>query len=395
MRILHLATWIGRRSGGIGPVVCGLAQGLHSLKYDVAIWTLDSVEAIAEAVRANDLEGCIVRCPSLGPSRFGYSPVAERMVSNTAGRQIDILHQHSIWTANTRVANRWRWLYQRPTVVSLHGTLEPYALSRSRWKKRLATSLYEGENLQRASCLHALSMTEAKDIQDYGLRNPIAVIPNGVPEAWLHSSGDAHRFRTQHSISDGKRILLFLSRLHPKKGLPLLFEAISSAQSQLKDWHLVIAGPDERGHRAELRSLSCRLGIQHMLQFVGPLFGQNKRDAFAAADVFVLPTRSEGSPVAVLESLAAGVPTLTTHGAPWEELQTYRCGWWVPIDSSSIQKALLEAVQLPKDELNAMGQRGRDLAQQHYTWEKIAKKLAVLYRWLLYGGEQPGFVIMS
>jgi glycosyltransferase involved in cell wall biosynthesis len=317
----------------------------------------------------------------------------EQAAASPLGATYDILHQHSLWLAHSRVTSGWRATFKRPTIVAPHGTLEEYILKRSVWKKRFASLAYQAKNLRLASCLHALSATEVVNIRDYGLRNPVAIIPNGISDVWLASSGDASRFRIKYSISSGKRVLLFLSRIHPKKGVPLLFEAMSSARSQLNDWHLVIAGPDERGHRAELEALSYRLGIEDMIQFVGPLFDEEKRDAFAVADVFVLPTLSEGSPISVLEALGAGVPVLTTYGTPWQELQTFRCGWWVEISVAAIQKALLEAAQNPRGELAAMGLRGQALVAEKYTWPRVAEKSLALYQWLLGRGEQPDFVV--
>ena len=393
MYILHIVASVGRESGGLRTVALGLARAQRALGHEAMIWCLDSPAVAAEAASTYSLEGHIVTTPVLGPTMVGYSPVVERMAGSDAGAHYDILHQHSIWMANSRITHRWRAAFGRPTVVAPHGTLEEYALKRSAWKKRLASLLYERKNLRLASCLHATAEAEAMSFRNYGLRNPIAVIPNGIPDALTHSIGEGARFRERYSIPPDKRVMLFISRLHPKKGLPLLFKAIALIREQLANWYLVVAGSDEVNHRRELQLLSERLGIEDLIQFTGPLFGSEKLDAFDVADLFVLPTHSEGFGIIIAEALGAGLPVLTTRGAPWQELPAHRCGWWVDVSTSAIQDALLDAIQRPKHELVEMGQRGRSLVAQKYTWSQVAGKSLMLYEWLLGFGKRPDFVV--
>ena len=393
LNILHLAALVGRRSGGLGPVAIGFTREQRILGHQSAVWCLDSPADAVEVARESGLEGSIVTYQIRGPSWVGYSPTMEQVAISPRGAAYDILHQHGIWMANSRVTNRWRAAFGRPTVVAPHGALKAYALRRSAWKKRLAALAYEKKNLRAASCLQATSFAEATSLRRYGLNNPIAIIPDGIPETWIQGGGNADRFRSKFSIPPDRRLLLFLSRIHPIKGLPLLFEAIAPIRRQLTGWHLVVAGPDERGHRHELALILERLEIGDVVQFVGPLFGSDKRDAFAAADLFVLPTHSENFALVVAEALGAGVPVLTTRGAPWEELQTYRCGWWVEVNTEAIRDSLSEAIQHPGETLRAMGQRGKTLVAERYTWPLVAQRSLMLYQWLSGRAQRPDFVI--
>jgi len=396
LNILHLTASVGRRSGGQGSVAIGLAQEQGRLGRQAAIWCLDASPSAAEVARESGLEEeRIVTYPVVGPSWVGFSPAMERAAASYSGEIYDVLHQHGIWMANSRATNCWRATFGRPTVVAPHGTLKEYALGRSAWKKRLAALAYEMRNLRAASCLHATSSAEAISLRRYGLTNPIAIIPDGVPETWLQGQGNADRFHSRFSIPSDWRLLLFLSRIHPVKGLPLLVEAMASIRRQLTGWQLVVAGPDEVGHRRELDLILERLEIGNWVRFIGPLFDSDKRDALAAADLFVLPTHSENFALVVAEALGTGVPVLTTRGAPWEELQSYSCGWWVDVNATAIRDALLDAIQRPKDELMAMGQRGKALVAEKYTWLQAARKSLQLYDWLLGRSERPGFVIMD
>jgi len=331
----------------------------------------------------------------LGPGTLQLCPALLSYSRSEAGVAADVLHQHGIWTALSLATRGWHSRSRKPYVVAPHGALEPWALSRSRWKKRSAWVGWEGANLREAACLHATSRAEAQSIRRLGLANPIAVVQNGVDDAWLATSGNAEAFRRSQDISHGQRVALFVSRIHPKKGLPLLFRAICSLRPCLADWLFLIAGPDQCGHLSELRILVEQLGISSLVRFVGPLFGQEKRDALAAAELFVLPTYSENFAMVVAEALGVGVPVLTTTGTPWEELVTEGCGWWVAPDVDHVAQALAVAAGLCTRELCAMGARGRELVRSRYRASLAAGQLLDVYSWLIGLCSRPDFVLMD
>jgi glycosyltransferase involved in cell wall biosynthesis len=309
--------------------------------------------------------------------------------------QISVVHQHALWTGLSRIPSMLGARYGIPTVVSPHGSLEKWALMKSGWKKRIALALYEGSNLHQASCLYACSEQEVTGFRDFGLKNPIAIIPNGIPDDWLDCRGDGQAFCSQYKIPNNKRVLLFLSRITPKKGLPMLIEALSNIREQLEDWHLVIAGADEFNHQVTIEKLINSNKLDDKVTFVGPIFGQAKRDAFSAAELFVLPTLSENFGIAVIEALGASTPVLTTKGAPWEELVNYNCGWWPDVNTAALTDALLHSLRLTPEELMLMGRRGKELVAAKYTWPASARMTIELYEWLLHRSERPDFVIVD
>jgi glycosyltransferase involved in cell wall biosynthesis len=307
--------------------------------------------------------------------------------------RFDLIHQHGIWTAISRAVNQWRVRTGKPIVIAPHGSLNALALRRSAWKKRLALFCYERENLQKASCLHALSRREAEGFRAFGLKNPIAIIQNGISEDWICQQGDECAFRERFGLPEKIRLLFFLGRITPIKGLTLLLQAMSALRSYLKNWKLIIAGVNEFNHQKEFKSLAVKLSLESHIQFVGPLYGKLKRDAFAAVDLFVLPSYSEGSPMAILEALGAGVPVLATNASSWQEIVTLGCGWLTDISEIGIRKALNEAIHTPREVLREMGQRGKALVAQKYTMNIIAEKVIYLYNWLLKREEKPPFLI--
>lgn len=392
MRVLHIVSSVGPGSGGVGMAALSLARAQRDAGCEIAIWSQDPPQVIADAASEWLLTGTILGFPIWGLPIVGFSPTAERYAASAAGSQFDVVHQHGIWQANSRVTNQWRIAHRRPTVVAPQGTLQPVALQRSRLKKQLALVGYEARNLHAATCLQATAEPELQSIRCFGLRNPVAIIPNSIPDDWLVTQGDGSRFRQRHAIPSDKRLLLFLSRIHPIKGLPLLFEAVAARRAELIDWRLVLAGTDEGGHRHTLEVLARQLGIAELVQFVGPVFGEDKRDAFAAADVFVLPSYSENFGTVIAEALGAGIPVITTHGTPWVDIETRGCGWWVDTNAHSLAEAISDAAQHSVSELVAMGRRGRALVSDGYTWRQVAQKTVCLYTWLLGRGDRPAFV---
>jgi glycosyltransferase involved in cell wall biosynthesis len=302
-----------------------------------------------------------------------------------------VVHQHGIWTA---VALATLSFSRRgaPVVIAAHGSLQPWTLRRSRTRKAFARFAYEGRNLRRAACLHATGPAEIEDFRRFGLRQPIALIPNGAPES-AYALGDAERFRATYGLPADRRIMLYLGRVTPKKGLPMLVAAWASLRSLLAEWLLVVAGPDEFGHLAEVQEAVRQHGLASEVRFVGPQFDREKADAFAAAHCFVLPTFSEGAPIAVLEALAAGVPVLTTTGAPWEDLVRHGCGWWVEPSEVGLRKALREIAALDLESMSAMGRRGAELVRTNYSWRRASDMTLRLYEWLLHRSARPDFVV--
>jgi glycosyltransferase involved in cell wall biosynthesis len=394
MKIVHILPKVGRRSLGLGPVALNLAAQQRKLGYETKVWCTDSEEDVRSAATDNDVPaGLIARYEALEFSRIYFSPSMERAVGRDEGRAIDIVHQHAVLTALSRVSNRWRERHKGFTVVAPHGCLDRVGLNRSWWKKKMALVAYERENLNQASCLHATSLLEVENLRAFGLRNPIALIPNGISGTWLESTGDGSKFLADFSLPQGRPILLYLGRVTPLKGLLMLIRALSRMRSQLDQCLLVIAGPEEFGHGTAIAELIKEKGMERWVRVIGPVYGQQKRDAFAAASCFVLPSYSEAFSLVVAESLGAGVAVLTTKGVPWPELETNKCGWWTEATEDGLLDALKRIVELPEDVLRKMGRSGKELISRRYTWRQAAQMTRLLYQWLLGEGSRPDFVI--
>jgi glycosyltransferase involved in cell wall biosynthesis len=282
----------------------------------------------------------------------------------------DVIHDHGAWLPSNAAA---AWVARRadvPLVVTPRGMMTDWSLSHQMWKKRVAWHLYQKHVFRQASLFHATAPAEVDNLRTLGLTQPVALMPNGVelPETL-----------PDDPAPDGKRAL-FLSRIHPKKGLPMLLNAWADLRPE--GWTLELVGPSENGHRAELQRQASELGLDGEVVFAGPVDDADKWDKYAAADLFVLPTHSENFGIVVAEALAAEVPVLTTTGAPWQELEDHDCGWWVAPEPDAIQDALTTATGQKRDNLVAMGRRGRALVESTYTWRAVGRKMTRAYEWL-------------
>jgi len=391
---IHLSSSVSRRSFGLGAVAFSIAKAQLHHGWDTRIWSLDNVADVTAQPESNGFPLERVRTfEGVGPGAWGWSYRLQGAVSSLEDTAGCIIHQHGIWTGISAATCSWRVRHHGVSVIAPHGSLSAWALRRSGWKKALVLAAYERSNLRNASCLHALSEPEAREFRSFGLRNPIAVVPNGISEAWLRSAGDAQRFRHAFAVTSSPRILFFLSRITPKKGLHLLIESIRANAKAFTGWILLVAGVDEFDHQRELESLVDQYGLRNSVRFIGPLYGDMKRDAFSAADAFVLPSHSEGWPMVVLEALGAGVPVFTTTAVPFPELLEHRAGWMVEPSVNSIGASLPDLLLRSPAELHEMGNRGRALVASRLTWDAVATELSAVYLWLLGRGPQPACVV--
>jgi len=243
--------------------------------------------------------------------------------------------------------------------------------------------LLQGDVVRRASCIHATSEQEHDEIRDFGLKNPIAIIPNGidVPELDGHST----------AATDFGRTVLSLGRIHPKKGLDLLVRAWAHVETAHAEWRLRIIGPDERGHASELAALAAELKAKRV-SIEGSVAGDAKTAAYRDADLFVIPTMNENFAVTVAEALAAGTPVIATKGAPWRGLASEGCGWWIDHGLEPLVATLAKAMAMRREALQEMGAKGRAWMARDFSWDRVGRDMLDVYRWLAVGGEPPAAV---
>ena len=355
------------------PTLCD-TLAMHA---DVALVTA-SPTALRESLRLPSRARSIVVTE---PAPFGRLRGARRfegaVVSTARETHASIIHDHGIWLPSNHASARAAAKLGVPRVVSPRGMLSQWALDHRGWKKRLAWRLYQRADLESASAFHATAEKEAVEIRALGFTQPIAVIPNGIeiPAAPLSPSPSPARGR------GGTKVALFMSRLHPKKGVLDLILAWGRVRP--RNWELWLAGPDEGGYRVTLEKEIARLGLAEEIRFLGEVGDAEKARLFARADLFVLPSHDENFGLVVGEALAAGVPVVTTTATPWTDLERIGAGWIVPPGVDGAIKALRTACALERDQLAQMGKRARQWAESSLTWPSVALRMKVFYEWLL------------
>lgn len=390
MKAAFLSYSISRAYGGIFEISRRTAQTLaERQRMEVSVLGVEDEFTDDDLPHWQPLQPRSFR--SRGSRAYGFAPELSAALND---EKPDIVHVHGIWTFPTVAARRWACRNSKPYLVTIHGMLEPWALRNSRWKKVLAGALFENAALQRADCLHVNTEAELRDIRAYGLRNPVCVIPNGVdlPDISIRMAAPWAK-----KIDANTRVLLFLGRLHPKKGLSELLSAWAaiqkSAPTHANGWHLAIAGWDQAGHEAQLKAQVQSAGISDSVHFLGPLFGEAKAAAFRGADAFVLPSFSEGLPMAVLEAWAYGLPVLMTPQCNLPEGFAVNAALVIEPTVESITEGFAKLFDMNPGERREMGQRGRNLVAERFSWSKVAASLNGVYQWVLGAGPKPACVI--
>lgn len=310
----------------------------------------------------------------------------------------DLVHTHGIWTYLSLAAIRWSKSHDsvrpRPYVVSTHGMLDPWALGNSRWKKIIAALVFERRHLENAACIHAFNRAEAAAIRAFGLRNPICVIPNGVELHLSKRAADRMQPWSADMVGD-RKVLLYLGRLHPKKGLSIFLRGWKEASKRERGWVLVIAGWDQDGHRKELEQLARELQITDSVHFAGPLFGEARETAYQNADAFVLPSLSEGQPLVVLEAWSHARPVLMTPECNLPEGFEKQAAIRMNTTVEGTAEGLGKLFALDKPALQGMGRRGRDLVIKNFSWSQSASQMFAVYNWLLGRSAVPDCVLLD
>lgn len=320
----------------------------------------------------------------LGLRKLGRSPEMYKWLKSQATEgKVDLIHNHSLWM----MPNVYPGLVSRasgvPLVLAPRGTLSRWAMQSGSLIKKVFWPLVQRPVLQNTVCFHATAHSEYEDIRRLGFRQPVAVIPNGI---------DIPAMRGNKSESE--RTLLFLGRIHPIKGLEMLLPVWQVLQSRFPEWRLQIVGPDNRGHQASMLALAESLSLQRV-EFCGPRYGEAKIQAYADADLFVLPTYSENFGMAVAEALAAGTPAVVTKGAPWVGLDQQQAGWWVDISIEALTAGLDAAMSKDRGELSRMGGNGKAWMAAEYSWPEIGRRMLQTYEWVLHGGRVPDWVLVD
>jgi poly(glycerol-phosphate) alpha-glucosyltransferase len=374
MRIAELTRFVSRLDGGIFFALSGLLPKLaETARVELRVFGAADVHTCEDCKRFLPLR--VEAFTPWPPMSFGFTP---RLLPALRRFNPDALHVHGLWAYPSIASLILHRSRNTPLIVSPHGMLDAWALARSGTRKKIVGRLFQNAQLRAAAVLHALNASEARAFRSYGFNGPIAVIPNGADLP----TGPVPAPPWDPSPSVRPRTLLFMGRIHPKKGLDPLVQAWIpfSATAPGKRWRLVIAGWDEIGFETTLRAMVSAAGATDSVLFSGPLWGERKQAAYAAADGFILPSFSEGLPMTVLEAWSYSKPALISSACNLPEGIAVGAALDVSPTVDGIGYALARLARMSDAELHAMGACGRRLVEQRFTWTKLSSDVVRLYQ---------------
>lgn len=381
VRIIHVVTALDPAGGGPPQVAIRLAAAQAARGHEVHVVcyasTADQGRVAAQIEHVPHRDRVRLH-PVLDPGRAELvsGGRARRALGELTPRS-DFVHIHGVWGAILRAAADTARGSGVPYCFRPAGMLDPWSLAQKRWKKKLALAFGYRSVMNGASFIHALNDDEKRLLAPLLLRAPVVVVPNGVFMDELVPLPPAGTFRAARPDLGGAPFVLFLSRLHHKKGLDVLAEAFILLARRRDDVRLVVAGPDEGEQRGFAERIAAG-GMKHRVHLVGPLYGREKLAALVDAACFCLPSRQEGFSVAITEALACGVPVVISEACHFPEVAATGAGVITPLDPTAIAAALAGVLADPSTAAR-MGAAGAALVRARFTWEAVAERTLALY----------------
>lgn len=377
MRIVHLTNSIDPVSGGPANVLARLCPVQVQRGHEVTIITSDDPSSVDDVRSRLGEAGVAVHADGPGRGPIARSPNAIARLEATVSAGVDLMHGHGLWQHLVHWGAGVCRRRSVPYIIRPCGMLDPWSLSQGRLKKRAFLALKAKRDLNAAAGLHFTTETEQDLTRPLGLKPRGFVIPNGLDWSEFESLPQAGAFRERHGIGD-RPLVVFLSRLHHKKGLDLLLPAFRAGAPE--DAVLALVGPGEDAYVADLKQQAEQIGIRDRLIFTGMLRGQERIEALADADLFTLPSYQENFGVAVIEAAAAGTAVLISDQVNiWHEVKTADAGEVVRCDRDELAAAL-RSMLADRDQLVRTGLAGRDWAKQGFTWDAIAERVDAMYQ---------------
>lgn len=361
MKIIHYIPSIDRMAGGISTYMQVLAKPLGTMA-EVHIMTHASENPLP-------MGNCKVHdIPRYRP----FSGVWKKAVVDLLDSvRPDIVHVNCCWTPDCAMIQRLAQKRGYKVVLTPHGMLEPWIIKRHYWTRKVpALWLYQKAAVQRADCVQATAESERDNLLKLGYNSNIKVVRLGI---------DAESIEMKRSWKKSRQIL-FLSRVHVKKGINFLIEAAAELRSELQGYKILVAGEGDTDYVAEMKRMIADNGLLDIVQLIGGVYGDEKWRLFQTSDFFVLPTHSENFGLAIAESLASGTPVITTVGTPWNDLNSSNSGAWIEIGTQPLVETLRRFLSLSDEDLETIGKNGRKLIETKYSAKVMAEEMMEVYQ---------------
>lgn len=373
MKILHFITDIDAHSGGPSRSVPLLVKGQAEIGIEVTLMTQDTVNTNKHVLDNSSAKLYLLE------NGFKVKDIEQFITNN----DFDLIQMHSIWHPLYHKVSKIARRNHIPYIITPRGMLEPWSLRQKWLKKKLAMLAYQRKDLNLASCVFTTADEEARHVKELGIKTCCSVIPNGI---------EIEGYPCRKKADDVEKQILFLSRIHEKKGIELLIDAWKKMNEDYPNWHIKIVGNGEKGYIQKLKSKVANANLEKCIEILPPVFGLAKVDLYQKSALFVLPSYSENFGMVVAEALSCGVPVITSEYTPWQVLNETKIGWCIPLSEDCLEKTLREAIEMFPEKLFEMGQNGSTFVEERFEYRSVAAMTIKLYEWILNGGDKPNFI---
>lgn len=380
MKVLHVIPFLSGSCGGPVQAVTQLCQELKNQGVETAIATTiidqDKTRVIPDSVPVYSFgrQFC-----SILPSEFAFSVGLEFWLRRHS-REFDLLHIHYLFTYPSAIACHYARKYKIPYIVRPAGMLDSFSLNKGALRKKIYIFFLERKNLCRARAVHFTSSEEMNQAESLGLGYRSELIPLGLNlERFINLDSFKGRFRRRYPQAANKKIILFLSRLDPKKGLDILISALKILAAKRDDFIFVLAGSGDKNYEKFLRRALVSAGLMKICILTGFLEGEDKSALLADADVFILPSYDENFGMAVVEAMASRLAVIISNRVNIHKLvENYRAGI---VTGLNVDEIFLAAEKIISDERPRleMGAQGRRLVEENFNIKEIAKQMIAVY----------------
>ena len=376
LKICQIVPYIHNEISGPSYSVPSLSIAIKKLRHKIVLKTL-----YQKKKSLNWPLDIIQHKPNIFFSRIGWSSDENNWYKFNI-KDYDIFHTNGLWmfpnVTPLKLANK----QGKKIVLSPRGTLSKEALKFSKIKKFIFYYLFQRSILKKLDLIHVTSFNELREVRNFGLTQPVAIIPNGVDIPKLIYKKHPNFFK-----------LIFLGRIHPKKGLENTIKAWFSIASKFPNWSFEIAGEGKKNYVNKIKNIISK-NRSNSIKYVGPLYGNEKLKFIQTADILIMPSYNENFGMVAAEALSNNTPVICGINTPWSEVTKIKCGWHIPNDFKNIEKVFFEAFSKSKNDLFNKGKNGRLWMKKDYSWNQVGKKMIYSYEWLMFKKKKPDWIYL-
>lgn len=333
-------------------------------------------------------------CKPNGPSKIKYSAELRSRLNSELGNGY-IIFSNNLWNYPAFLSAFIAQTKALPHIVSIRGSLYPWSLSQGKLRKKIAWFLFQQRSLQRASLVHVTCADEYHAVRELGITSPVAIVPHGINYDDYQELPQKQVCFEHLNLCKEKKYVLFMSRLHKKKGLDLLLDVWVELVKEFPNWCLLVVGPDYSNYTKKINVLASDHMISDNIKVLGMLTGHDKQAVLGVSDIFTLPSYTENFGVVIGEAMAAGLPTITTTGVPWSEINSWNCGQQIELSHENLFNSMKSLMGQDENSLKTMSKNAKSLIKSNYSWSAQAEKFGQALNYVVNSKPAPGVVFLQ